>query len=462
MIEGYGNRGEGIINVLHLGDDPEQLNNVKRFLEEMEECLKIESIASPAEIPSMLLKGTFDAILANYGMMERNGIEFEERVRRIKDIPFIMYPGTGKAAGADTSLRGAEAQHETDPRHFRVLADRLVDAVKKDREIRQQGVSLEVFEALTRGSDLQSTLGEVLRVVQGAWDTEAVGIRLQEGDDYPYFVFDGFHDEHIILENELCATDLEGQMMRDDVGNPVLDCMCGNILRGRFDPSKPFFTEGGSFWTNSATELLASTTVEDRLVRTRNTCQGEGYESVALIPIRDDGETIGLLQMNDRRPECFNLEMIGFLEGLGKIIGDSLGRDSRGREALGELGLYRETLRSAPIPSLIIDPDDLAILDASDSAVQWAGIPRERLLDTTCHGSFAGHDSVCDGHGEACPIVEMLERRGSNSSAVNPRRGDDGGIRLIEESVSPIRNPEGSIERALLTFRELKTPSLPR
>jgi PAS domain-containing protein len=451
-----------MIRVLHVHDDTEELRYVKRFLEETEESLKIESIASPDEISSILLNGTFDAILMNYRILARNGIEFEERVRRIKDIPFIMYPGTGKEAVADTSLRGAEAAHETDPRQFRILADRLVDAVKKDREIIQQGVSLKIFEALTRGSDLQSTLGEILRIVQGAWDTEAVGIRLQEGDDYPYFVFDGFHDEHIILENELCVTDLEGQMMRDDVGNPVLDCMCGNILRGRFDPSKPFFTEGGSFWTNSATELLASTTVEDRLVRTRNTCQGEGYESVALIPIRDDGETVGLLQMNDRRPGCFNLEMIGFLEGLGKIIGDSLGRDSRGWEALEELGLYRETLRSAPIPSLIIDPDDLAILDASDSAVQWAGIPRERLLETTCHESLAGHDSVCDGHGEACPIMEMLERRGSNSSAMNTRRGDDGEIRLIEESVSPIRNPEGSIERVLLTFRVLKTPSLPR
>ena len=200
-----------MIRILHVHDDPEQLRYVKRFLEEMEESLKIESIASPAEIPSMLLNGTFDAILTNYRMVEKNGIEFEERIRRIKDIPLIMYPGTGKEAVVDTSLRGAEAQHETASRHFRILANRLVEAVKKNREIRQQGASLKIFEALTRGSDLQSTLGEILRIVQGAWDTEAVGIRLQEGDDYPYFVFDGFHDEHIILENELCATDLLGQ-----------------------------------------------------------------------------------------------------------------------------------------------------------------------------------------------------------------------------------------------------------
>ena len=425
---------------------------VKRFLEEIEECLKIESIASPDEIPSMLLNGTFDAILANYRMLERKGIEFEERIRRIKDIPFIVYPGPGKEAVMDAKLRGAEAQHETDQRHFRILADRLVEAVKREREIRCQEVSLKVSEALTRGSDLQSILGEVLRIVREAVDTEAVGIRLQEGEDYPYYVFDGFHDEHILVENELCVTDPEGQLMRDDVGNPVLDCMCGNILRGRFDPSKPFFTEGGSFWTNS-------TTVEDRLIWTRNTCKGEGYESVALIPIRDDGETVGLLQMNDRRPGCFNVETIGFLEGLGKIIGDSLGRDNRGREALEELELYRETLRSAPIPSLVIDPDDMSILGASYSAAQMTGIPLEELHRIPCYEALKGYESVCEDYGEECPLMQMLERRGQTSTTVNPRTGRGGEGGFIEESASPIRGPDGVIEFVYLMVREDPDPS---
>ncbi len=421
-------------------------------MEELEEGLEIESIVSPDEIPSMILNGTFDAILANYRMLERKEIEFEERVRRIKDIPFIVYPGIGNEAVMDAKLRGAETQHETDPRYFRILADRLVEAVKKDREIRCQEVSLKVFEALTRDSDPQSILGEVLRIVREAVDTEAAGIRLQEGEDYPYYVFDGFHDEHILLENELCVTDLEGQLMRDDVGNPVLDCMCGNILRGRFDPSKPFFTQGGSFWTNSAA-------VEDRLTRTRNTCQGEGYESVALIPIRDDGETIGLLQMNDRRPGCFNMEMIGFLEGLGKVIGDSLGRDTREREALEELELYRETLRSAPIPSLIIDPDDMSILGASYSAAQMTGIPLEELQGTPCYEALKGYESVCEDYGEECPLMQMLERRGKTSTTVNPRMGRGGEGGFIEELASPIRSPDGVIELVYLTVREDSGPS---
>ena len=52
--------------------------------------------------------------------------------------------------------------------------------------------------------------------------------------------------------------------------------MCGNVICGRFDPSKPFFTAQGSFWTNCTTELLASTTEADRQGRTRNHCNGQG------------------------------------------------------------------------------------------------------------------------------------------------------------------------------------------
>lgn len=96
--------------------------------------------------------------------------------------------------------------------------------------------------------------------------------------------------------------------------------MCGNIISGRTDQTKPFFTKGGSFWSNSTTELLASTIEEDRLARTRNRCNAEGYESVALIPLRSGKEIIGLLQFNDRRKGCFSLELIQFFEGIGQSI----------------------------------------------------------------------------------------------------------------------------------------------
>ena len=106
------------------------------------------------------------------------------------------------------------------------------------------------------------------------------------------------------------------QRAGDIAGNPVLDCMCGNILCGRFDPSLSFFTPHGSFWSNHTTKLLASTSAADRQARTRNRCNSEGYESVALLPIRIHDETLGLFQFNSAQPGRFNLERIQLLEQL--------------------------------------------------------------------------------------------------------------------------------------------------
>ncbi len=111
--------------------------------------------------------------------------------------------------------------------------------------------------------------------------------------------------------------------------------MCGNVLSGRVDPSLPFFTTRGSFWTNSTTKLLASTTNEDRQARTRNRCNGEGYESVALIPLKAGEDIVGLLQLNDRREGRFTLDMIEHLEGIGATVGAAISR-IQAEEALRE------------------------------------------------------------------------------------------------------------------------------
>ncbi|MBC8182505.1 PAS domain S-box protein [candidate division KSB1 bacterium] len=144
--------------------------------------------------------------------------------------------------------------------------------------------------------------------------------------DYPYYEVLGFPAKFIEAERFLCAYDCNGELLREPNGIPVLECICGNIIRGRFDPKFPFFTENGSFWTNCTTDLLSSTTEEDRGAHTRNRCNTEGYESVALIPLRAEYKNIGLLQLNDKRKGMFNLEMIQFFDSIGSSIGIALTR----------------------------------------------------------------------------------------------------------------------------------------
>ncbi len=206
----------------------------------------------------------------------------------------------------------------------RVLAFR--DITERKRAELREKLAREVLELLNHPADSTDIVRDILQVLKKNADFEAVGVRLREGDDFPYYETYGFSDDFIQAERYLCARDEDGKIIRDRQGKPLLECMCGNILLNQTDPALPFFTEGGSFWSNCTTDLLASTTEKDRQARTRNRCNSEGYESVAVIPLRSGDEIIGLLQINDRRRNQLTAEMIWFFEGLGVSIGIALSR----------------------------------------------------------------------------------------------------------------------------------------
>ncbi len=170
---------------------------------------------------------------------------------------------------------------------------------------------------------------------------EAVGIRLHEKQDYPYFETRGFSHEFVQLESRLCSCDQEGNPILDSSGNPILACMCGNVICGRFDPAKPFFTKRGSFWSNCTTDLLATTTDADRQVRTRNRCNGEGYESVALIGLTLGEERLGLLQLNDKRKGRFTLATITLWERLADYLAVALAKFRADEELRKSEAQYR-------------------------------------------------------------------------------------------------------------------------
>jgi PAS domain S-box-containing protein len=169
------------------------------------------------------------------------------------------------------------------------------------RAQREIATTVDLLRLMNESTSTVDLIRAPLTIFQRLSGCEAAGVRLKQGSDYPYFETRGFAGDFVLAESSLCSRDDAGRAARDGEGNPVLECMCGNVLCGRVSPSKPFFTPQGSFWTNCTTELLATTTEADRLARTRNRCNGEGYESVALIPLRVGDERLGLVQLNDRR-----------------------------------------------------------------------------------------------------------------------------------------------------------------
>ncbi|MEK7753715.1 MAG: PAS domain S-box protein, partial [Acidobacteriota bacterium] len=211
--------------------------------------------------------------------------------------------------------------HSTERECFVAMFD---DITERKRHESDREMTVALLRQINAPNDTHNLIRTVTGYLQKWSDCEAVGIRLSEGADFPYYETRGFPVDFVEAESFLCARDAQGELLFDSQGNPLLECMCGNVLCGRVNPRLPFFTENGSFWTNSTTDLLASTTEADRQGRTRNRCNTAGYESVALIPLCSAGRTLGLLQFNDRRKGRFTLATIAILERAASSIAIAL------------------------------------------------------------------------------------------------------------------------------------------
>ena len=199
----------------------------------------------------------------------------------------------------------------------RTLLYSMIHDITDQKKIEfERETTTEFLHIVNESTNIKDLIRSTLTFFKQQSKCEAVGIRLKEGFDYPYYETNGFPGDFIQLENHLCEYDKNGNPLCNSNGNPIMACMCGNIICGRFDPSQQFFTNYGSFWTNSTSNLLVGTTEEDRQSRTRNHCNGEGYESVALIPLHSGIENFGLLQLNDHRKNIFTKELIAIWERL--------------------------------------------------------------------------------------------------------------------------------------------------
>lgn len=260
-----------------------------------------------------------------------------------------------------------------------ILEGSILDITDRKRAESERATENELLRLINEIQDYRQLMRSVTSLLQKYTGCEAVGLRLREGDDFPYFETRGFPAEFVEAENRLCVRDWQGELQRDTQGNPFLECMCGNVICGRFNPALPFFTAGGSFWSNSTTHLLASTSQSDRQARTRNRCNGEGYESVALVPLRTAGKTFGLMQFNDHRKGRFTAEGIRFLEQLAGNLAAGLAEREMAESLRASEEKYRAVFEQAPNTIVLVDAETGGILEFNETAYKTLGYTREEF-----------------------------------------------------------------------------------
>ena len=200
------------------------------------------------------------------------------------------------------------------------------DITERRRTEARRELALKVMATLNRGNNTPRMIGDILQLIKEGSGVEAVGIRLREGDAFPYFEINGFAGTFAENERELCARTEAGGLLRDARGRVRLECLCGAVLHGQVDSALPGFTPHGSFWTGSVTEWFAALPDLDGPCHIRQQCGRAGYETLALIPVRAGEEIIGLIQFNDRRKDLLSADTVRFFEGLGSSIGIALNR----------------------------------------------------------------------------------------------------------------------------------------
>ena len=182
-------------------------------------------------------------------------------------------------------------------------------------------VSLRFLEIVHNYKDIHSLLTAFVYEIKDYTGCEAVGIRVVDAaGEIPYQANNGFGQQLYGSESPLS--------IRTD------RCMCTNVVKGECNSELPFYTAGGSFCMNHTTRSLAAASEKDQW-HTRNVCNLEGYESVAMIPIRWGDQILGLIHIADPRENMVSLELVEVLEKAALQLGTALER-VKAEEALRE------------------------------------------------------------------------------------------------------------------------------
>ena len=231
----------------------------------------------------------------------------------------------------------------------------LQDITERNQSTKYKDITRDILQILNEPGAIKDAIQQTLELLKKRTGFDAIGIRMQEGNDYPYMDQMGFSSDFMLTENSLIELDKKGRVCRDKNGNPRLACTCGLVISGSAGPVSPNVSAGGSWWTNDSFPILDLPASEDARFRPRNLCMHKGYASIALVPIRNNDKIAGLIQFNNFRKNVFNKNKIEFLEGIASHIGSALTR----KQAEETLRKNEELLRTITenAPDIIIQLD---------------------------------------------------------------------------------------------------------
>ena len=200
----------------------------------------------------------------------------------------------------------------------------VVSDVSEQKKMEQrQNMSNNVLALLNSNDNIDNIINELADLFKNFSNADGVGIRIQNGETFPYYVTKGFPEDFDRKDNPLCVPDVDEKINYNDEGLLVFDCLCSSVLSLNIKNEEYSFTKNGSFWMNGDAKEHG---IASFCGAGHEGCCLKGYKSLALIPIRKGEKAIGLIQLNFYAAGKLPLDLIEFFEEIGQSIGIALER----------------------------------------------------------------------------------------------------------------------------------------
>jgi len=301
-----------------------------------------------------------------------------------------------------------------------------------------------LLKLVTETSSRREYLDGVVRLMQEWSGCRCLGIRVRNQEGFiPYESYTGFSREFWERENWLSLT-------KDD-------CACIRVIKGEPEPQDACcMTEGGSFLVNDSVSLLDILS-EEELARFRGVCIKSGFLSIAIIPVRYQGEILGAIHLADERAGMVPEEFVCFAESMTPLVGEGINKFNIKDSLERNYEILKKTNRALKVLSecnyaMAQDTDESELLDhicritvnAGGYRLAWVGYAEQDRDRSVRPVAQAGYEA---GYLESAKITWADSERGRGPVGTALRTGEAKIVRdcLCDPYFAPWR--EASLKR---------------
>ena len=279
-----------------------------------ETTIEIERAERLSTALEQLATGRFDAVLLDLSLPDAHGLETLGRMRRDgPSVPIVVLSGLNSEEVAVKAVEeGAQdylIKGQTDgallTRALRYASQRhRAEESLKERN-RELLVLRKISQTILGSLDLKMVLDQILEqaMLSGSFDLGNIRLLDQSGETLEVAVVRGYRDPQNVLRHRALSRTTESGKSR--FGDRVFNQPC----------------------------------VEEAVQATKGlrTLKREGAESLIEVPVRSEGEVLGIIQLASRTPRKFKNEEVNLLETIGNQVGIAVQRAQ----------LHEETRRQA-------------------------------------------------------------------------------------------------------------------